>query len=103
VPLGWFFDQWLTRAGMPKLRGAWQYDAAAKQIRIELTQIQAGPAYRLPLEIGVAGPSGPSRVERIELTEASGRFAIAAEVEPVTVSLDPNTWVLMEAPEFTRR
>jgi len=38
MPLSWFFDQWLKRPGLPTLRGSWRFDAAAKQVRIELAQ-----------------------------------------------------------------
>ena len=87
---------------MPQLKGSWRYDAAAKQIVIELAQVQSGPAYRLPLEVGVANGNGPARVERIELTQPAGRFTIAADREPQSVTLDPNTWTLMAGPVFSK-
>ena len=101
--LTWFFDQWLKQPGMPSLKGGWRYDPAARQVRIEIAQIQSGPAYRLPLEIAIGGPTGQPRIERVELTGASGQFTVAADAEPVSVVIDPNTWVLMEAAEFARR
>ena len=101
--LSWFFDQWLRRPGMPRLKGGWRYDPATRQIQIELAQAQAGPAFRLPMEIGIAGPKGTLRIERIELGQATGRFTIASDSEPSSVALDPNTWVLMEPPEFAKR
>ena len=103
VPLAWFFDQWLKRPGMPSVRGEWRYDAAAKQVQIELTQTHEGAPYRLPLEIALAGATGQPRIERIELTERSGRFSLAADSEPASVMLDPNTWVLLQTAEFVRR
>ena len=103
VQLGWFFDQWLRRPGMPLVRGGWSYDSTAKQVRIELSQVQEGDAYRLPLEIAIAGASGLPRVERVELTDKTGRFSFAAETEPSSVGLDPNTWVLMQVVEFFKR
>ena len=54
--LSWFFDQWLRRPGMPRLKGSWRYDPAARQIQIELAQAQTEPAFRLPIEIGITGP-----------------------------------------------
>jgi len=90
--LGWFFEQWVYRAGHPVVEGGWSYDAAAKKVAIELTQVQAGDAYRLPLEVAVGG-----KVQRIEMTGKQQRFEIAADQAPGTVTLDPNTWVLMEA------
>jgi aminopeptidase N len=103
-PLTWFFDQWLKRPGMPVLRGGWRYDAAARQVQIEIAQVQDGPPYRIPLEVAIAGATktGQPRIERLELTAGSGQFTFAADAEPVSVTLDPNTWVLMQA-EFDKR
>jgi aminopeptidase N len=92
VDLRWFFEQWLNRAGSPVLEGEWRYDAAAKKIVIELAQKQSGDAYRLPLEIGVS-----DRIETIEMTRKDQSFEIAADKEPTSVVLDPNTWTLMDA------
>ncbi len=101
--LTWFFDQWLKRPGMPALSGGWRYDAAAKQVQVELAQVQGGAPYRLPLELALVDAKGQSRIERLELTAATGRFTFAADAEPASVTLDPNTWVLMTAPEFVKR
>ena len=90
--LGWFFDQWLNRAGSPVVEGSWRYDAAAKKVIVELSQKQAGEVYRLPLEIAVG-----DRIEKIEMRLREQRFEIVEDTRPATVVLDPNTWVLMEA------
>ena len=101
--LSWFFSQWLTRSGVPALKGSWMYDAAAKQVVIDIAQTQAGDPYRLLLEVGIASGSMAPRVERIELTGREGRFTIAADSAPAEVTLDPHTWVLTEPPVFSRR
>jgi aminopeptidase N len=93
--LKWFFDQWLYRAGSPVVTGGWKYNAAAKKIEVELTQTQPGEAFRLPLEVAVKGQR--VRIAKIEMTGREQRFEIAADQEPDTVELDPNTWVLMES------
>ncbi len=99
--LGWFFDQWLKRPGSPVVEGNWQYNAAAKTIEISLTQTQAGGAYRLPLEIGIsttgANNAPQTRIEKIELNQKQQRFALPSETAPASVTLDPNSWVLMNA------
>jgi len=102
-PLSWFFDQWLRRPGLPSLRGGWRYDAAAKLIRLDLSQVQSGPVFRLPFEVAIVGTTGQPRVERFELYEASGEFTFAADAEPASVTLDPNTWVLIQSAEFVKR
>jgi len=103
MELSWFFDQWLHRPGLPKLSGGWRYDAAAKRITLDLSQVHTGMPYRLPLEVGIAGATGAPRIERIELKEKEGQFTIAVETEPASVTLDPDSWVLMEAPDFAKR
>jgi aminopeptidase N len=94
VDLGWFFDQWLYRAGSPVVEGSWHYDADAKKVELSLAQTQAGPAYRLPMEIGIAGITAP---EKIEFTQKQQHFEFPVDAEPASVTLDPNTWLLMDA------
>jgi aminopeptidase N len=103
APLSWFFDQWLERSGMPMLGGSWRYDAAMRRVEIELQQVQSGEPFRIPLEIAIRDASGQSRVERVELTASAGQFAFAADAEPAAVTLDPNTWVLMQVVTFGKR
>jgi aminopeptidase N len=95
--LAWLFEQWLRRAGSPVVNGSWAYNPATKKIEIELSQTQAGELYRLPIEIGFG-----QRTEKIELRQKQQRFEIAADSEPASVALDPNTWVLMDA-KFSKR
>jgi len=90
--LTWFFRQWLTRAGSPVVEGKWTYNAAARQVEIDLVQTQPGDAYRLPLKIGTG-----ERSEKIEMTEKRQRFQFAVKAEPAQVALDPQTRVLMYA------
>jgi aminopeptidase N len=102
-PLSWFFDQWLKRPDMPALRAEWRYDASAKQVRIEIAQIQKSDPYRLPLEIAIAGATGRPRVERVEMTQATGSFTFAADAAPASVTLDPDTWLLAQSVEIVKR
>jgi aminopeptidase N len=107
--LRWFFNQWLKRPTSPSLDGTWSYDAAARQIRITLTQTQDGDTYRLPLEFGVtsatANPAGTpaTRIERVEMAAKQATFTIAADAEPAALTLDPNTWLLVDRVTFVKR
>ena len=102
--LGWFFSQWLTRAGVPKLEGSWRYLPARKAIEVTLTQSQAAAPYRIAVDIGIAArPGEVRRVERMELTGRTMTKVFSADVEPASVMIDPNTWLLMEAGALTRR
>lgn len=103
MELGWIFDQWLKRPGLPKLVGTWVYDGTARRIDLQLQQVQAGPAYRLPLEIGVATSDGEISVQRVELSTVDGHFRIISEKAPTALSIDPHTWTLLESASVTRR
>jgi aminopeptidase N len=101
--LSWFFHQWLKRVGSPELKGSWRYREPEKRIEIELSQLQPGEPYRLPLEIGISieGPPSP-RIEKIDMTQREQLFEIPAERAPASVTLDPNCWVLMKS-SFVQR
>lgn len=88
VRLGWFFDQWLRRAGTPSLEWWWEYEAGA--VRVTVKQTQTGEVYRLPLEFGLDA----MRVERVEMTKRVETFVFRAEKAPGEVRFDPNTWAL---------
>jgi aminopeptidase N len=94
--LGWFFDEWLTRGGMLKVRGRWSWDERA--LRLDLEQLQAAEPYRMPIEVAieVAGEA-ERRTERIELGERRQSFTIPLDRPPRSVALDPRDFVLMDA------
>ena len=100
--LGAFFQQWLYRGGVPKLDGTWRWDAAAKQVIVELQQTQSGEAFVVPVDIGVTLAGNRTRVERVQLTGRTSRFTIAADAPPVAVDLDPNVRLLADI-RLTRR
>lgn len=54
-PLDWFFEQWITRAGIPELQVTFYRDAAAQRLRMRIEQKQDGPPYRLPVKVRLAG------------------------------------------------
>jgi hypothetical protein len=70
---------------------------------VQLRQVQAGAAYRLPLEIGLTMNDGVVTVQRVELLTPEGHFTIASEREPANVTIDPDTWTLLEDANLTRR
>ncbi len=89
LKLGWFFDQWLNRAGSPVVKGTWRWDAEAKEVVVVLEQ---SGDYRLPMEIAVG-----DKVEKLELNKRQQTFTFAAAKEPGDVKLDPRTTILINA------
>jgi aminopeptidase N len=97
VELGWFFDEWLYRGGLPRIEGNWHYDATAKQIDVEVNQTQPGAPFKMPVDIGVSVQGSGTRIERVQISSRNEKFRIASEQPPTSVVLDPNLWVLMDA------
>ena len=93
----WFFNQWLTRPGTPRVEGDWRFDAARKRVDVEVSQGVPGDPDHLPIEIGIVMKAGDlPRIQRFELNDRRATFSIAADAEPAAVILDPNTWLLHE-------
>ena len=95
--LGWFFTQWLTRPGVPAVGGTWRYLPARKAIEVTVSQTQAAGPFRLPVDIGITRKPGElPHVERLELTGRTITRTFPVDSEPAAVTLDPNTWLLMD-------
>ena len=100
--LKWFFDQWLTRSGVPKVEGEWRYDAAKKQVEVTVRQTQAADAFRLHFEIGVIGSDGRMLRHKVGTDRKLERYTIPSDVAPADVVLDPGVWLLFEPGPFVR-
>lgn len=94
--LGPFLQQWLYRGGVPKLAGTWRWEAATRQVVVELRQTQPGEPFRVPIDIGITLPGANPRVERVQLEGRDGRYVFAATTAPATVELDPNVRLLFD-------
>ena len=70
----------------------WSSTKGDRGLAAKLKRILADGKTSLPLEVAL----GPE-IRRIEMTEVRQRFEIPAEHAPASVTLDPNTWMLMEA------
>ncbi len=96
--LSWFFDQWLTRGGFPNLRVRWSYDSAAKQLRLDVEQLQPGPPFRLPIELAIEVEGTPRpHLERIEVSQQRETLTLRLDRLPKSLTVDPRTYVLMDA------
>lgn len=91
-----FFRQWLYRSGIPRIEGAWRYEAGA--LTIELKQTQPGDPFDLtiPIAVAVDGVARPRR-ETIRVSERAQTVRIPLDKAPREVVLDPDLWVLMDA------
>jgi aminopeptidase N len=92
--LGWFFDQWLHRGGMLKVR-QWSWDAATRCASTSSSSRRPIPTGARGVAIEVAGEA-ERRTERIELRERRQSLAIPLDRQPRSVA-DPRDVVLMDA------
>ena len=99
--LGWFFDQWVYRAGHPVLLVDWSQEAP-EQVDLVIEQVQAsGPVFTAPVEVELAG-KGWSVRDTVWLASRREEFRLAvptlagpgAKVE--TLRVDPDAWLLAE-------
>jgi aminopeptidase N len=95
--LGWFFNQWLFRPGVPRLRVTSRWDAGARAVDVTIEQMQSGswPIFRLPLTVEADAEGGIVR-RTIELTARRETLRIPLPVAPRRVTLDPDDWLLKE-------
>jgi hypothetical protein len=94
--MGWFFDQWLTRAGAPDFRLSWT--PQGDPVRVTVTQ--AAPYYRAHLEVELRGSGGERMVRVVEITGASVTFTAAPGFRVAEAVLDPGYEVLRWTPEY---
>lgn len=93
--LNGFFEQWLFKAGHPKLEIVWQYEPRQKQVRVLLEQKQE-QTFDFPLDLSLGQPAGMGSIETVKITSRKQEFIIPAAQMPVDVTLDPNVWLLFE-------
>ncbi|RAP42688.1 hypothetical protein BYZ73_03190 [Rhodovulum viride] len=84
--LGWFFDQWLTRSGLPALR----LEAAEPEgTTLHLVLGQSGPAYRLSVPVVVETAAGTER-HLVLLDAGRGEATLRLRAPARAVSVDPD-------------
>lgn len=94
--LGWFFDQWIYRAGHPVVEVNWSWDGQNGEVSVRLSQTQPQKPYRLPVTLAfVAGERQERRLA--ELRDRSQEFRFKLDGAPDEVLVDPDAWLLMEA------
>ncbi len=90
--MDWFFDQWLYKMGHPVFEVTKNYDAASKQLTLNVKQTQkVDPNNEFPqteffqtfVDVEIGTPSG-TRVERVWIKpQADNTFTFAANSNPL--------------------
>jgi aminopeptidase N len=94
-----FFDQWLYRPGALRVKGSWTYNAARKEVEIQLDQVQTdGSLFTMPIQVSISQPGKPAPIRKtVTLRGKKNSFVVPVDAAPSRVVLDPEKWVLMES------
>ena len=90
--LGWFFDQWIFRPGVPELSVGWSFDEMTGEVVVDVTQSQ-DDVYRLGLEIEIV-LEDRARRQVLAVTQAHQTIRISVPSVPTRVSIDPGVRLL---------
>jgi len=90
--LEWFFDQWVYKAGSPRLDVRSAYSIRTKMVTLTVTQTQGldaltPTAFRLPMEVVIKSGGGESR-HPLEITKRVQSFTFKSPVRPSEIILD---------------
>ena len=84
--LGWFFTQWLDRAGAPRIElTAADVSTDGKSLILGLRQ--ATPSFRLNVPVRIETPAGTVN-HWLELNDVDQRFTLALDARPTRVQVD---------------
>jgi len=90
--LDWFFDQWVFRAGHPKLEVSYTWDSGV--IRLKVAQKQS-ELYALPVAIGITTAAG-KQVHNVWVRQREELFSLPAATKPLLVHFDDGDVLLKE-------
>jgi aminopeptidase N len=90
-----FFDQWLNKPGIPRLRIAWRYLPASRQAEVKIEQLQKAD-FEFPLSVLFRCQNGKERTEIIKVKGPETKVLIDLPEKPAEMIADPDTRLLFE-------
>lgn len=94
--LNWFFNQWYFGNGFPKLDVSYQYNDAAKNVTVTISQTQeSGKIFQLPMAIDVY--AGGKKVRHlVTITDKTATFTFPYSTKPDLVNVDADKVLLAD-------
>lgn len=92
--LTWFFNQWVYKAGFPRLSVQQNYNPSAKKLTLTVSQIQTAGAtvpnvFILPMEVEIQ-TAGGTKTEMLDIKNRTQSFTFPLNEKPVKVVFDKN-------------
>src|SRR5262245_2431939 len=97
-----FFSQWVDGTGAPEFKMKYTVYRVKKGFRVVGEITQDLDLFRMPLELKV-DTDGQSEMKRIDVSGTDSAFSIETFGKPRRLVLDPNNWVMKNAPELRVR
>ena len=88
--LGWFFEQWVDRKGLPDLRV--EHDSVRRngsRFEISFDLVQKGEVYTLDIPVRISFIHGKGSTELVTLDEEKKQVVLYTDEEPQAVVIDP--------------
>ncbi len=95
--LGQFFDQWLTRPGVPELTVSWRHDAGTSALSIHVEQAARNGAYALSLPVAVTDAAGVTETVMVKVPASLDTVLVLPDkyrTRPRSVVVDPDNSLL---------
>jgi aminopeptidase N len=86
-----FFNQWLFKAGHPKLAIRWKYNAGKKEVNITVIQQQL-EIFNFPIDLQI----GKDLTKRLLIKDRETQINVAATKKPAFLLADPQVNLLFE-------
>ncbi|MDE3126928.1 MAG: M1 family metallopeptidase [Gemmatimonadota bacterium] len=97
LELGWFFREWVFRAGTPSYRVSARYDSTRHVDVVRVAQVQTVdslvPLFRMPVELAFHGPGGESATVQVGDSLAAQEFDVPLAFAPAWVDFDPDDFI----------
>ena len=99
---GWFFEQWLYKAGYPECKIKVGHDEKLGQLLVKVEQTQkyddgmTPEVFRFPLMISLVHKDGSASAFKMNISERIHSFYFAVKDSPKMVMIDPDYTVLMD-------
>jgi hypothetical protein len=100
LDLDWFFEEWVYEDwDRPDYRWSWGVRPGANGpvVQVTVRQVQAGPAFRMPLPLAFLSASGDTAWHVLDVFLPSQEFEFEVAEAPADLALDPLGWVLKRA------
>ena len=103
--LDWFFDQWVYRAGHPKLNVTNVWNGRTRTLRMTVNQTQkidkiTPAAFRMPMQVEFT-TSGGKKTEPLNVSKRTEVFTFQLPAKPTAIRIDPDEKVALKTVRLT--